>query len=55
MSNRIKISKEVSSQLESLSARLNLRRNIICRMAIGESLKINDSVKDYKPVDSIGF
>ncbi len=55
MSNRIKISKEVSSQLESLSARLHLRRNIICRMAIGESLKIKGSVKNYKLEDSIGF
>ena len=55
MSNRMKLSKNVSTQLESLSSKLDLRRNIICRMAIGESLIIRDSVKDYRPEDITGF
>jgi len=51
----MKLSKNVSTQLESLSSKLDLRRNIICRMAIGESLIIRDSVKDYRPEDITGF
>ena len=55
MKNKLKISKKSSERLTYLSNRLDLKRNIICRLAIGRSLKIKDSVKDIKPVDSIGF
>lgn len=55
MSNRLKISEKATKQLNHLSNRLDLRRNILCRLAIGKSLTIKDSVKDYKTKDSKGL
>ena len=55
MSSRLRISKKASEQLNHLSKRLDLRRNIVCRLAIGRSLAEKGSVKDMKPKDSAGF
>ena len=55
MSNRLKISKEASEQLDYLSNRLDLRRNIVCRLAIGRSLAKKEPVKNIKPKDSAGY
>ncbi|MCD6449275.1 MAG: DNA sulfur modification protein DndE [Thermotogaceae bacterium] len=54
MANKLKLSTEHSRQLEFLSGRLGLRRNIICRLAIGRSLIEPASVSKYKPKDSSG-
>ncbi len=55
MSSRLKISKKTSEQLNHLSSRLNLRRNIVCRLAIGRSLSKKESVKNLKPKDNTGY
>jgi len=55
MSNKLKISDKASKELMFLSNRLSLRRNIICRMAIGKSLSKKESINDLKPDDNSGF
>jgi len=55
MSARLKLSKEKSDHLDSLSIKLGLRRNIVCRLAIGRSLVKKESVKEYEHEDSLGF
>jgi len=55
MPTRLKISEETSKRLEYLSKRLGLRRNIVCRLAIGRSLAENESVKTVDPKDSNGY
>ena len=55
MSTRLKLSKEKSEQLDFLSTKLGLRRNIVCRLAIGRSLVEAQSVKDIDHVDSLGY
>lgn len=55
MSNKLKISKEMSTQLDHLSSRLGLRRNIICRLGVGRSLAEKQSVKDLKPKNNVGY
>lgn len=55
MSSRLKISKKASEQLGHLSNRLALRRNIVCRLAIGRSLAEKESVKNIRPKDSAGY
>ncbi|NMA30222.1 MAG: DndE family protein [Candidatus Methanofastidiosa archaeon] len=55
MQNKLKLSKESSSKLDSLSTKLNLRRNIICRLAIGRSLVDSSSVFEIEPLDNTGF
>ena len=55
MRNRLKISEKATKQLNHLSNRLDLRRNIICRIAVGKSLTLKGSVKDYKSGDSKGL
>lgn len=55
MQNKLKLSKDSSSKLDSLSQKLNLRRNIICRLAIGRSLVDTSSVFDIEPLDNNGF
>ncbi|MDI6903761.1 MAG: DNA sulfur modification protein DndE [Methanocellales archaeon] len=53
--SRLKLSSDSSKQLQFLSQRLNLRRNIICRLAIGRSLRDPESVKSISPKDNDGF
>ena len=55
MQNKLKLSKESSSKLDSLSTKLNLRRNIICRLAIGRYLVDSSSVFEIEPLDNTGF
>jgi len=55
MSSRLKISKKASEQLDHISNRLDLRRNIICRLAMGRSLAEKGSVKSIRPKDSAGY
>ena len=55
MANKIKISKEASELLDHLSNKLDLRRNIICRMAIGRSLDEKESVKEFNPKNNVGY
>ena len=55
MPTKLKISEEMSEYLDYLSNKLGLRRNIICRLAVGRSLAEVKSVKDFKPKNSSGF
>lgn len=55
MANKIKISTENSKQLDFLSTHLGLRRNIICRLAIGRSLIESTSVSKYEAEDNFGI
>ena len=55
MSSKLKISEEASEQLSLLSKRLDLRRNIVCRLAIGRSLAETASVNSIRPKDSAGY
>ncbi len=55
MSSKLKLSLSASEQLDFLSKKLNLRRNTICRLAIGRSLKKKDRIKDIKFDDSLGY
>ncbi|NMC77233.1 MAG: DndE family protein [Candidatus Methanofastidiosa archaeon] len=55
MQSKLKLSKGSSFKLDSLSSKLNLRRNIICRLAIGRSLVDNSSVIEIEPLDNNGF
>ena len=40
MSSKLKLSQDATAQLDLLSKALNLRRNIVCRIAIGISLNL---------------
>jgi len=55
MSTRLRLSKDASNKLNLLSIKLGLRRNIICRIAIGRSLDEKDSVRDLDIEDGSGF
>lgn len=55
MTKKLKLSSEKSDQLNYLSNRLDIRRNIVCRMAIGRSLAMKKSIKDFKTEDNSGF
>ena len=55
MKNRLKLSEKATKQLINLSKKLDVRRNIICRLAVGKSLTIEKSVKDFKTEDSKGL
>lgn len=52
---KLKLSKNAQRQLDFLSTRLGLRPNIVCRLALGRSLSVPESVKDYIPEDSAGI
>ena len=55
MSEKLKVSKKNSDNLDFLSNKLNLKRNIICRLAIGKSLKKEESISKYKYEDNNGY
>lgn len=40
MSSKLKLSQDATAQLDLLSKALNLRRNIVCRIALGISLNL---------------
>jgi len=50
-SNKLTLSKGATRDLDHLSARLGLRPNIVCRLAIGKSLTYKESIKDFKRCD----
>lgn len=52
---KLKLSEETSKHLEYLSKRLGLRRNVVCRLAIGRSLTEKESVGTMNPKDSNGY
>jgi len=54
MSTRLRLSKKTSDALNILSIKLDLRRNIICRIAVGRSLAEKITVENLKPEDSSG-
>lgn len=45
MSDKLKLSADATVKLDNLSARLNLRKNIVCRIAIGCSLNMDESIE----------
>lgn len=53
MSDKLKLSTEATNKLENLSSRLNLRKNIVCRIAIGCSLSMKDPIEKCDE-DSLG-
>lgn len=55
MKNKLKISEDASKQLKILSNKLDLRRNIICRIAVAESLNNKKSIRTFEPADSQGL
>lgn len=55
MSSKLKISKKTSQRLDHLSKTLDLRRNIVCRLAVGRSLAERSSVAGLAPDDSAGY
>ena len=55
MSSKLKLSKEASDHLNMLSMRFSLKRNILCRIAVGRSLSEPTSVEGQKPKDNLGF
>ncbi|MGV9141785.1 MAG: DNA sulfur modification protein DndE [Promethearchaeota archaeon] len=55
MSNKLKISKDAAQKLNYLATRLNFKRNIVCRLAVGRSLAVKSSVSEFKPEDNNGF
>jgi DNA sulfur modification protein DndE len=55
MSSKLKLSKEASDHLNILSMRFSLKRNIICRIAVGRSLSEPTSVEGQKTKDNLGF
>lgn len=50
-SNKLKLSKLATKEVDHLSARLGLRPNVICRLAIGRSLSLPESVNGYIRAD----
>jgi len=52
--SKVNLSKKTSENLDYLSLRLGLRPNVICRLALGKSLSVNLTVKDYLINDSAG-
>ncbi len=55
MADKLKLSKDSSEQLNFLSIRLNLKRNLICRMAFCVSLNLREPVSDSIGTDTEGY
>jgi len=55
MPSKLKLSKEASDNLNILSMRFSLKRNVICRIAVGRSLSDPATVEGLKPKDNLGF
>lgn len=53
--SKLRISSDSSEQLQYLSKCLNLRKNIVCRLAIGYSLMDSKSVKSISPNEGDGL
>jgi len=55
MADKLKLSEKTSTKLDHLSARLELRRNIVCRLAIGRSFSMDKPVDIEVSNDSNGY
>ena len=55
MADKLKLSKRSSEYLNFLSVRLNLKRNLICRIAICVSLNSNEPVSESIENDTDGY
>lgn len=55
MSSKLKLSQAATEQLTQLSKALDLRRNIVCRIAIGISLNISNPPEDVLDVSGQEF
>jgi DNA sulfur modification protein DndE len=53
-SSKLKLSKAASDKVDLLSNRLDIRRNIVCRLAVGRSLREPKSVRSLKPANDDG-
>lgn len=53
--SKLRLSEEASKKLHRLSQRLGLRRNIICRVAVGRSLALPESVAAVKSANDQGL
>lgn len=53
--SKLTLSSDCSKKLQFLSQRLNLRRNIICRLAIAYSLNYPESIISFSPKDNDGL
>jgi len=52
--SKLKLSKAASDKVDFLSNRLDIRRNIVCRLAVGRSLREPKSVRSFKPANDEG-
>ena len=55
MASKLRLAKETSRRLQLLSTRLGLRRNVVCRIALGRSFADGASVADSQPTDGDGY
>ena len=55
MADKLKLSKKSSEQLNDLSNRLDIRRNIVCRLALSCSLSLNDPISYSTKTDTDGY
>ena len=55
MADKLKLSTKSSDQLNFLSTRLNLKRNVICRLALSVSLSSKEPVSYEITTDSDGY
>ena len=55
MADKLKLTKETADKLNFLSTRLNMRRNVICRIAIGMSFSQSTPVEDHLIGDTQGY
>ena len=55
MADKLKLSSKSSDQLNFISTRLNLKRNVVCRIALSVSLSSGLPVSDEIKTDSDGY
>ena len=55
MADKLKLSSKSSDQLNYISTRLNLKRNVVCRIALSVSLSSGSPVSDEIKTDSDGY
>lgn len=55
MADKLKTSKEAADRLVYLSSRLDLKRNVICRIAICKSLSTGEKVSNTIETDTDGY
>lgn len=55
MTNKLILTEDASEKIDQLSRQLSLRRNIICRLATGMSLRMEESIEDWEAENGSGF